>query len=337
MPEINFFWDPLSDNILQERNETGAVTAEYTTEPGLYGNVISQNRGGAESQFHYDAQGSTLAVTNDNQQVTDTRAYAAFGETTESTGETKFSVQFIGRLGYHLNSELQPYYVRRRGYDAAKSRWLSVDVLDLLANSHSYLYVANQPLIKVDPSGLREVHPVGVGVICVLGQSGFFVFCPKMLAICVCDAWSYWNQLIGTAWLATLPNCPCNIGMPPANPGADQWEDPEPADSLHHPGAVHCIRSKPTSQGHAQQCCFDRRGALITEGSGAGTPDYGAFPSDIPAHLVTDVSPFHACCTIGRMEHYLEWRPPNNGNGCPSNEVDRPLRCARHKSLPYGY
>ena len=74
MPEINFFWDPLSDNILQERDETGAVTAEYTAEPGLYGNIISQNRGGAESQFHYDAQGSTLAVTDDNQNVTDTFA-----------------------------------------------------------------------------------------------------------------------------------------------------------------------------------------------------------------------------------------------------------------------
>jgi hypothetical protein len=31
MPEINFFWDPLSDNILQERDETGAVTAEGKT------------------------------------------------------------------------------------------------------------------------------------------------------------------------------------------------------------------------------------------------------------------------------------------------------------------
>jgi hypothetical protein len=54
MPETNFFWDPLSDNILQERDETGTVTADYTTEPGLYGNVISQNRGDDESQFHYD-------------------------------------------------------------------------------------------------------------------------------------------------------------------------------------------------------------------------------------------------------------------------------------------
>ena len=44
MARTYFFWDPLSDNILQERDETGAVTAEYTAEPGLYGNIISQNR-----------------------------------------------------------------------------------------------------------------------------------------------------------------------------------------------------------------------------------------------------------------------------------------------------
>jgi hypothetical protein len=31
MSEMNFFWDPLSDNILQERDETGAVTASART------------------------------------------------------------------------------------------------------------------------------------------------------------------------------------------------------------------------------------------------------------------------------------------------------------------
>ena len=58
------------------------MTAEYTAEPGLYGNIISQNWGGVESQLHYDAQGSTLAVTDDNQSVTDTFAYTAFCQST---------------------------------------------------------------------------------------------------------------------------------------------------------------------------------------------------------------------------------------------------------------
>jgi len=36
MSEINFLWDPLSDNILQERDETGAVTAE----DAVSGNIL---------------------------------------------------------------------------------------------------------------------------------------------------------------------------------------------------------------------------------------------------------------------------------------------------------
>ena len=102
MPETNFFWDPLSDNVLQERDETGAVTAEYTAEPGLYGNIISQNRGGVESQYHYDARGSALAVTDDNQNVTDTFGYTAFGEVTERTGTTEVPFQYIGQEGVLL-------------------------------------------------------------------------------------------------------------------------------------------------------------------------------------------------------------------------------------------
>src|SRR5262245_34756275 len=116
MPESIFFWDPLSDNILQERDDAGAVTAEYTTEPGLYGNVISQNRGGVESQFHFDALGSTLAVSDDNQQVTDTRAYSAFGQVTESTGSSAIPIQYIGRRGYYLANTIDGYQVRLRHY-----------------------------------------------------------------------------------------------------------------------------------------------------------------------------------------------------------------------------
>src|SRR5262245_49583184 len=101
MPDTNFFWDPLSDNVLQERDEVGAVTAEYTTEHGLYGNVISQNLAGVESQLHFDAIGSALAVTDTSESITDACSYGAFGETTQSTGSGDFSLAYIGRSGYY--------------------------------------------------------------------------------------------------------------------------------------------------------------------------------------------------------------------------------------------
>src|SRR5262245_50824781 len=110
MAETNFFWDPLSDNILQERDETGAVTAEYTTEPSLYGNLISQNRGGVENQYHFDALGSTLALTDDNQQVTDTCAYSASGEVTEHTGSTVNPFQYMGQRGAWWAADTQALY-----------------------------------------------------------------------------------------------------------------------------------------------------------------------------------------------------------------------------------
>jgi hypothetical protein len=120
------FWEPLSDNILQERDEAGALVAEYTTEPELYGNVISQSRGGVESQFHYDAVGSTLAVTDASQHVTDSFAYTAFGEVGVRTGTTDFTAQYIGRAGYTQYTVKGQYLARTRPYEATSGRWATL-------------------------------------------------------------------------------------------------------------------------------------------------------------------------------------------------------------------
>jgi len=165
MPEVNFFWDPLSDNILQERDETGAVTAEYTAEPGLFGNVISQNRGGVESQFHYDAQGSTLAVTDDNQNVTDTFAYSAFGEVTERTSTTEVPFQYIGRKGYYTDGLTGQIMARERPYEPVRARWLSCDPLLFPDSPNLYLYVQNSPNVSVDPTGEVACPPIAFPVV----------------------------------------------------------------------------------------------------------------------------------------------------------------------------
>ena len=154
MPETNFFWDPLSDNVLQERDESGAVTAEYTTEPGLYGNLISQNRSGVENQYHFDALGSTLALTDDNQQVTDTYAYSAFGEATEQTGSAANPFKYLGRKEYYRDDVAGEHIVRRRPLSVRQGRWLSADPVGFAADVNTYRYGVNSPLVFADPSGL---------------------------------------------------------------------------------------------------------------------------------------------------------------------------------------
>jgi RHS repeat-associated protein len=173
----HFFWDPVEDNIVQERDDTGVITAEYATEPYLYGNLISQNRGGVESQYHFDPQGSTLALTDDSQQVTDTYAYTAFGEVTEHTGSTINPFRYIGQKQYYQDEETGEYDVRQRALYAARAAWRSRDLLPDYSLSiypspviDPYRYVRNNPVNRTDPSGLGPcvaqvllIWPVGVG------------------------------------------------------------------------------------------------------------------------------------------------------------------------------
>ena len=170
MPTVNYLWNPINDSIVREFGDDGNVLAEYTTEPD--GRLISESRDGVEYQHHYDAQGNTRALTNDQGEVTDTFAYNASGEVTERTGTTPTPFQFGGEHGYYTDQTTGEIMARRRDYDPAQGRWLSVDplirnitsnVMRLIAaysgtipDDNPYTYVANRPLVFVDPSGLAK-------------------------------------------------------------------------------------------------------------------------------------------------------------------------------------
>jgi RHS repeat-associated protein len=170
----HFFWDPVEDNVVQERDDNGVITVEYATEPYLYGNLISQNRGGVERQYHFDSQGSTLALTDDNQQITDTYAYTAFGEVSERIGTTVTWFQYMGKMGYFRDEEIGEYNARRRSHFAKQGCWLSPDPsasnteLGIVFGAikyamwPNYIYCRNQPTILSDPSGLQECAAVEV-------------------------------------------------------------------------------------------------------------------------------------------------------------------------------
>ena len=49
---------------MTEEYEDGVLSLAYTHEPGLYGNLLSQNRNGVTSYYHYDGRGDTVALTD---------------------------------------------------------------------------------------------------------------------------------------------------------------------------------------------------------------------------------------------------------------------------------
>jgi RHS repeat-associated protein len=160
MTTTYYFWDPVEDNIVQEREEMGAVIAQYTTEPCRFGNVISQNRGGVECQFHCDGLGSTLAETDANQQLAGTQSYSAFGDTIEQPEGAIAPFGFVGRRGYYTIYNADTIIIRRRYYHAKSSRWMSLDPLGIV-NQHVnlYDYALNSPITLADPSGLETPVP----------------------------------------------------------------------------------------------------------------------------------------------------------------------------------
>jgi RHS repeat-associated protein len=145
-----YCYDPINGQIDRELDENGNVLVEYTREPD--GTLISEHRNGVSRQYHFDGQGNTLALTDDDGNVTDTFAYNASGEQTERTGTTPTPYRYHGQQGYYWDDETGDYHVQRRDLSPEESRWLSADPIG--DGTNPYLYVHNNPVNQVDPSGL---------------------------------------------------------------------------------------------------------------------------------------------------------------------------------------
>jgi RHS repeat-associated protein len=140
-------WDPIEDNIVRELDDSNTTVADYTTEPYLYGDLISQDRDGQSRFYHFDGRGSTTELTDSSGVVTDTRRYSAFGETTVSTGSTDFPLQFVGQYGYYCDQGTGEIFARRRIYEPAIARWSAMGPIRIHAvGLNTYAYLGNAPL-----------------------------------------------------------------------------------------------------------------------------------------------------------------------------------------------
>ena len=131
--------------------EGGATTKQYT-----YGDdLLSQTEGaGQERFFLYDGLGTTRALADGAEAVTDTYAYEAFGELLGSTGSSDNAYRYTGE---QYDSGLDQYYLRARYYDQGVGRFTQMDTwagkdFDPVT-LHKYLYAGNDPVLMIDPSG----------------------------------------------------------------------------------------------------------------------------------------------------------------------------------------
>jgi RHS repeat-associated protein len=107
--------------------------------------------------FHFDGLGSTWALTDENENVTDNYSYSAFGVTVSATstnGPSTNPMRFGGRWGYYDDGAMGS----SSGLSLLGVRYVSIGsgrlwTWDPIANGSSYSYVDNSAPNAVDPSG----------------------------------------------------------------------------------------------------------------------------------------------------------------------------------------
>lgn len=111
---------------------------------------ISERRSGVSKWSHQDHLGSTKALTNSSQSVTDTRQYDSFGLQTGGTGSTPTPFGFGGGWGYQ-SDETGLQLLGHRYYDPSTGRFLTRDPIK--DGRNWYGYCDNSPISYIDPTG----------------------------------------------------------------------------------------------------------------------------------------------------------------------------------------
>jgi RHS repeat-associated protein len=164
----NYVYD--GSNSVEELDQAGTELAHYAQGAGI-DEPLAASRGGATGFYEQDGLGSVTSLTDSTGVLLNSYTYDSFGNPTALTSSVVNPYQFTGRE-YDLEIGLQ--YYRARYYDPTSGRFLSGDPIRFDGGINFYDYVKNNPLIRVDPTGLAQcVYTVRLGWLsCVPDQGG---------------------------------------------------------------------------------------------------------------------------------------------------------------------
>jgi RHS repeat-associated protein len=137
--------------VLEERDGLDVVRRHYT-----YGAApLSQTADGTTAFYLADGLGSVRLLTGNGGVVTDRYGYDAYGALATSSGATSNPYRYRGE---RLDETTGLYHLRARWMDPALGRFISRDPFPGFANDpsslHKYLYASDDPVNRLDPSGL---------------------------------------------------------------------------------------------------------------------------------------------------------------------------------------
>ena len=112
---------------------------------------------GTTATYHFNVQGSTVALTDPGGNITDSYAYDSFGVLANAEGDSPQPFRYLGQYGI-VDDSTGLLYARARYYSPQSGRFLTKDPVtgkDSDGQSlNRYIYALNSPLIFNDISGL---------------------------------------------------------------------------------------------------------------------------------------------------------------------------------------
>lgn len=142
------------NNVLAETDGAGVITAYYVYGLGLISKVLPN---GTAHYYHYDSRGSTIAITDAGENITDSYAYDPFGNIVNRTGATANPFRYVGRYGL-IDEGNGLLYVRARYYNPELGKFITKDPLTGkdgdTQSLNRYVYAVNNPVIFIDVNGM---------------------------------------------------------------------------------------------------------------------------------------------------------------------------------------
>lgn len=150
--------------VLAELSSTGSVLRGYAWGMQLEAQRdFTVNPNGVSHYYGYDGHGSVRFLADSTGAITDTYDYDAFGNVISQSGSTVNNYMFAGE---QFDPALGIYYNRARYYDQRQGRFWTMDTYEgdpfEAAVLHRYLYASNDPIDRIDPSGLEDLNTITV-------------------------------------------------------------------------------------------------------------------------------------------------------------------------------
>ena len=145
-------------NVLAETDTVETIQAYNVYGLGLIARILPDN---TTHYYHYDSRGSTVALTNATEAVTDSYAYDPFGKPVAMAGSNANPFRYLGRHGVQDEGD-NLNYIRARYYDTEQQRFVSMDSylgdMRRTQTLNRYAYAVNNPIRLVDRSGFSPME-----------------------------------------------------------------------------------------------------------------------------------------------------------------------------------